>query len=53
MVTADFYIRYVLLPALGAAAVVALVITLREQWKAYKAGEWDSRPVDRDGSWRW
>lgn len=38
--TADEFIRFVLFPALGAAALFAIIVTVREEWKAFRRGEW-------------
>lgn len=37
--TADEVIRFILIPSIGAATLVALVISLREFWVAYRNGE--------------
>lgn len=34
--TADIWVRYVLMPALGSAAFVALVISLRQEWRWWR-----------------
>lgn len=38
--TLDEFIRYVMIPALGAAAFYALVVTLREEWREWKERGW-------------
>lgn len=39
--TWDEFIRYILLPALGSAALFALVVTLRQTYREWKEGLWD------------
>lgn len=38
--SADEFIRFCLLPALGAAALFGIVVTLRQEWRAWRDGEW-------------
>lgn len=37
--TLDEFIRWVCIPAIGTAALFALVVTLREEWRDWKDGE--------------
>lgn len=38
--TFDVWFRYVIMPAMGAGALVALILTIREAWQDWRNGEW-------------
>lgn len=38
--TWDEWLRFVVLPGLGAAALFALIVTLRQEWRDWRDGSW-------------
>lgn len=38
--TLDEFVRFIVLPALGTAALIAIIVTLRQEWRDWVDGEW-------------